>query len=118
MNVNPAAFQLGLTWLSLPLHPLLSVRKQPLQDFQDVTEGGAQQRLNNRGQRLGWTGGGALRRRLHLPDGCNKVAGADRDGGDVQQELLGGSVDLWVPASQRAQRRLSAHRFDVSSTIT
>lgn len=106
------------TWLPLPLHALLSVGEQPLQGLQDVAQRGAEQRVDHGRQGLGGRGSGALRRGGHLLHGRGKVAAADGDGGDVQQELLGGAVDLRVAAPQSAQRRFSADRSDVSATVT
>ena len=110
--------QLRLTWLPLPLHPLLGVREQPLQSLQDVSQGGAQQWMNHSWQRFGGWGVEAASGWRHLPHGRQEVAAADGDGGDVQQELLGGAVDLRVVAPQSAERRLGAHRPDVSAAVT
>lgn len=54
----------------------------------------------------------------HFPHCRHEVAAADGDGGDVQQELLGGAVNLRVPAAQSAERRLCAHCPDVGATVT
>lgn len=92
--------------------------EQPLQRLQDLVQGGAQQRVGDGRQGFGGRGGGALRGRRHLLHGRRKVAAADGDGGDVQQELLGRPVDLRVAATQSAQSRLRTHRPDVSATVT
>lgn len=113
----PSAFS-SLTWIPFPLHPLLSVREQPLQSLQDVMQGGSQQRLNHRWQGFGGRSNGAVGGWWHLPHGCHKVAAADFDGGDVQQEFLWSGIDLRVATTQSAQRRLSAHCPDVSAAVT
>jgi len=92
--------------------------KQPLQDLQDVLQGGAQQRVNHRWQGFGGGGSRAVWGGWHLPHGCHKVTAADGDGGNIQQEFLRGAVYLWVATTQSTQRRLGAHRPDVCTTVT
>lgn len=41
----------------------------------------------------------------------------DSDGGRVQQQLLGGGVDLRVAAAERAQPRLRADRLEVRTAV-
>lgn len=110
--------RVSLTRLLFSLHPLLSVRKQPLNSIQNVLQGSTEQRCNHGRQGFSRRGHRALGGGRHLPHCRHEVPAGDGDGGDVQQELLGRAVDLWVAAAQGTQRCLGAHGPDVSTAVT
>ena len=88
------------------------------EDFQNILQGRAHQRLHHRRQRLGRTGHGPLGSGHGPTHGRQEVSGADADGGNVEQELLGGGIDLRVAPPEGAQRRLATHRLDVGAAVS
>ena len=59
----------------------------------------------------------AVRSWGHAPHRADKVAELEADALDVDDQLLIGRVDLWVPPAERPEGRLDAECLDVGATV-
>lgn len=94
------------------------MRKESLQHIHGFTEGGFQQRFDDRCESFSWRGHCSLRSRNYFPHGREEVPPTDADGLHIQQEFLGGGIDLGVASAQGAQSCFCTHCFDVCAAVT